>query len=257
MADGDDPPPSQDGEGCRDDKIGHVEPLNSGRIKKGEIRNPNGRAGKPKPAAPRQRPEEIVLREADRLVTVKIGNKIRRMPVSEAVVRRLWSDALSGNPAAARDAFRLLREAYLAQETHQREMMTGLMAMQESARREERDSPGTERWPHSKDMIVTLRKAEITGPLDAEMAEEFRNIRDMYRQMIWDAHENEELENESLDSDSIEDMKRHEILLKKIRDGFSDSTIKGEPVIEPVEKILAMNKSELLFGANGRRSAAL
>lgn len=232
---GDEPP---DGRGNGGKRL-----QNSGRIKGGEVRNPWGRAGKPRPASFQTRPEDVFLEEAERRVRPKIGDRYVTMPVFKAVARRVWSEALTGPPAAAREAFRIYRDAHRAREAYQREIITGVVEMKERAREWERENRSIEQWPHSSDIIATPGRQAVTGPTTEELARAFRETRDLHRLITWSEHDlDEALTKTPDDADLLEQRKYFVKILKKLRHGFGDATIKGQPVIEPIEKILSMKR---------------
>jgi hypothetical protein len=77
-------------------EVGYGRPPAHTRFQKGQSGNPGGRR-KGQPTA-----QELILREAGRLVKIKNGDKTETITKHEALVRRLWSSAMQGELGAAR-----------------------------------------------------------------------------------------------------------------------------------------------------------
>ncbi|MFN3891262.1 MAG: DUF5681 domain-containing protein [Beijerinckiaceae bacterium] len=72
-------------------KVGYGKPPKSGQFKPGQSGNPKGRPKKPPTT------EELFLKEAARLVGVRVGDQITHMSRREALVRKVFQMALEGN----------------------------------------------------------------------------------------------------------------------------------------------------------------
>jgi hypothetical protein len=85
--------------------VGYKRPPKETRFKKGQSGNPKGR---PKTLNLNRDSDwsanAIVLKEGERLISVREGNEIRDMPVIEAVVRKQFGTALGGNAYAQKQA---------------------------------------------------------------------------------------------------------------------------------------------------------
>lgn len=90
--------------------VGYRRPPKAHQFKPGQSGNPNGRP-KGKPTF-----QEVIAREAQRLVKMKVGDEIVRIPKQEALVRKLFALALEGNLSAAR---LLLQQSELAERASQ------------------------------------------------------------------------------------------------------------------------------------------
>lgn len=79
----------------KDYEVGYGKPPKATRFKTGQSGNPRGR--------PRKKPEtlsSLLEKEAiEKIVLVENGNR-RKVTKLEALIKRLWNDALAGNPRA-------------------------------------------------------------------------------------------------------------------------------------------------------------
>jgi hypothetical protein len=74
--------------------VGYRRPPKSGQIKPGEVRNPWGRTGK------RQRTEDLLLKVAEEKIPATVNGRASSMTQEEAAYRKVFQDALKGNPTA-------------------------------------------------------------------------------------------------------------------------------------------------------------
>lgn len=86
-------------------EVGYARPPKANQFKPGQSGNPAGR--------PRGRPsfEEIILAEAQRIVKIKVGDKILHIDRDCALVRKLFDSALAGNMRALQMALTFLQFA--------------------------------------------------------------------------------------------------------------------------------------------------
>jgi hypothetical protein len=82
-------------------QVGYCQPPKQHQFKPGQSGNPNGR---PKGVPTLQ---EVMTKEATKLIKVKQGDKIIHVPKAEALARRIFGMALEGDLAAARIVFQL------------------------------------------------------------------------------------------------------------------------------------------------------
>ena len=89
-----------------DYKVGYRNPPKETRFKKGHSGNPKGRRSRKKSV------EEAVRSILTEPVEIKVGGKLRKVPMFEAALMRLRMDALSGSPSERRQAIKLLRDMF-------------------------------------------------------------------------------------------------------------------------------------------------
>src|SRR5690348_9421829 len=99
-------------------RTGHCRPPIEHRFRPGQSGNP---AGRPKRGATGacEPTKRVMLDEAYRMVTVKIGGENVEMPMNEAVFRALGEAALAGSRVAQRQWTRMVREAEAEQRRDQ------------------------------------------------------------------------------------------------------------------------------------------
>lgn len=89
--------------------VGYCKPPVSGQFKLGQSGNPKGR---PKG---RKSPDKIIAEVLNRKITVREGDKKKRVTLFDALCRRIFNDGLKGNAKATDQALSLLRIMSTAQ----------------------------------------------------------------------------------------------------------------------------------------------
>jgi hypothetical protein len=84
--------------GCGDFEVGYGKPPQRTRFRKGQSGNPGGRPR----GVTAGRAKALALREAYRMVRVKVGNRIVSLPAIQAILRGQIALAAKGNGAAQR-----------------------------------------------------------------------------------------------------------------------------------------------------------
>src|SRR5438552_16265216 len=82
--------------------VGYRKPPAHSRFRKGRSGNPSGKGR----AFENQRAKELIRQEVYRLLSVREGGKLKRIPALRAVVRRLVGTAALGDSAAQRALLR-------------------------------------------------------------------------------------------------------------------------------------------------------
>jgi hypothetical protein len=88
-------------------QVGYARPPLQSRFKKGQSGNPTGRRRR---ATDTVRGNDLLRQEADRLVTVREGDKVVRMPAARAAVRRLFHAAVQGDWSALKMVLAVLQD---------------------------------------------------------------------------------------------------------------------------------------------------
>jgi hypothetical protein len=86
--------------------IGYRSPPVHSRFRKGQSGNPTGKR-RPDEA---ERAKKIICQEAYRLLTIREGDKVTRMPALQAVLRSQITSAAKGNVAAQRAVIKTAQE---------------------------------------------------------------------------------------------------------------------------------------------------
>jgi Family of unknown function (DUF5681) len=90
--------------------VGYGKPPVHSRFCKGKSGNPTGK----RRHGEAERAELLIRKEAYRLLTVREGDKVTRMPAVQAVLRTQIASALKGNVSAQRAVFKLLQDSEAA-----------------------------------------------------------------------------------------------------------------------------------------------
>src|SRR5688572_20735743 len=88
-------------------EVGYGKPPPHSRFRKGQSGNPTGRPR----GMSRGRTSDLALKEAFRLVSVREGDKVTKMPAMQAVLRSLVAFAAKGSGPAQRALIELVRVA--------------------------------------------------------------------------------------------------------------------------------------------------
>lgn len=165
-------------------------PSNSGRFQKGQSGNPKGRPKRAEPAPASfdaQGIMAVILREAERPVSIRDGGEISQISAREAVARALYATAVKGHPYALRTVVEMLGRAEReeAREIAEdnafwKEYCAAHRAEIEQAKR--KGEPVPTPLPHPEDIILAPGKwVRFTGPTsedDALRFEELCRLRD-------------------------------------------------------------------------------
>lgn len=150
-------------------------PPKSTRFQKGQSGNPKGRPKKTSsfPFHPRLEPhpiQELILKEAERGVTIREGDSVSVIPAKQALIRALHNVALKGNPHALRTAAQLHERIEREKAIEIKAENELWEAYQQKCREEikEAESKGEApppHLPHPDDIIIRYGKPPLfTGP---------------------------------------------------------------------------------------------
>lgn len=133
----------------------------------GQSGNPAGRprrSGKPgdRLRGATEPTRQLILEEAYRMVEVRDGDAVTRMPMNQAVLRAIGAAALNGNPSAQRRWAALVQEA----EAQQKRAQLAIFNVAEradyewAAKRRERDGEG-DFDPYAEDILIDSRSGSV------------------------------------------------------------------------------------------------
>jgi hypothetical protein len=86
--------------------VGYGKPPVHSRFRKGQSGNPTGK----RRHGEAERAQALIWEEAYRLLTVREGDKVTRMPALQAVIRSQIASAAKGNVAAQRAVFKAVQD---------------------------------------------------------------------------------------------------------------------------------------------------
>jgi hypothetical protein len=87
-------------------QVGYGHPPLHSRFRRGKSGNPTGRPRR----GEAERAQMLIWKEAYRLLTVREGDKVTRMPVMQAVWRSLLTSAAKGNVSAVRAVIKFMHD---------------------------------------------------------------------------------------------------------------------------------------------------
>jgi hypothetical protein len=169
--------------------VGYGRPPERTRFKKGQSGNPKGRpkADDPGTIGPRSA-DALVMKEAERLITVREGEETRQITAIEAVLRSQYVSATKGNAHSQKhiveryDRAESGRRRQIQEENEfwERYVATQREAIAEAKRKgEEPPAP----LPHPDDVVIDDKGVRFIGPIDDEMAAELAKklkLRDLF-----------------------------------------------------------------------------
>jgi hypothetical protein len=174
-------------------EVGYRRPPASGQFKKGQSGNPKGRPKEKLPLPMSDRSANaLVLKSAERPVTVREGDEHRQVPAIDAVILAQVNTAIRGNAYAQKhyieryDRAELERRQEDAQKVAEKiKLWTDYKTRQLEAHAEAKrkgEPPPTE-LPHPDDVLIDEKGVRFLGPTDEEGLRKFETLlryRDAY-----------------------------------------------------------------------------
>jgi hypothetical protein len=182
-------------------EVGYGRPPVHTRFKAGQSGNPRGRRRKPRALVSTKiggqpgigfedRVKSLALEEAYRPITVREGDRVERIPLIQAILRKLGVAAVKGNTRAQRDYLNLVSGAEAARgETTMELLKTAIEYKDEWGRvlaaRARDGTTGPEPVPHPDDIIIDFDNGEvrIDGPASEVQKAAWDKLRAMRPQL--------------------------------------------------------------------------
>lgn len=153
------------------------------RFQKGVSGNPKGRPRKVRALVATKiegkpgigfedRIKELAIKEAYRPIAIREGNRIEKVPIIQAILRKIAVSAANGNVRAQQDFVKLLVGAETDRRMGTMEMLKAAFDYKEKSysvleERERTGITGPELLPHPDDVIINFETGEVTldGPV--------------------------------------------------------------------------------------------
>ena len=217
----------------RNDRIPPVEH----RFRKGVSGNPKGRPCKNRALVSTKvdgglgigfedRIKSLAIKEAYRLITIREGDRLEKIPVIQAILRKVAVAAANGNIRAQQNYLNLLIGAEADRRVATMELLKTAVDYKEHwhhvlAERARKGTTGPEPVPHPDDVIIDYDTGKIRfdGPVDEEQKAAQNRLRTMWPVMEQSLKEiNEEIESNPNDLSLREIQKRTTKVVNWLRD---------------------------------------
>jgi hypothetical protein len=163
--------------------VGYRKPPTQHRFVKGRSGNPKGRPPKRRVDPHEEQMKGLVIDEAYRRVSVREGDRVRTMPVIQAVIRSVAVIAAKGQPRAQRifaDWVRWVESDRRGQKLEYLETVIAYKAEWELEleRRQHLGLTGNEPIPHPDDIVVDFGTGDVTikGPMTKKQKAELEQL---------------------------------------------------------------------------------
>ena len=207
------------------------------RFRKGVSGNPKGRPCKNRALVSTKvdgrpgigfedRIKSLAIKEAYRLIAIREGDRIERIPVIQVILRKVAVDAAKGNIRAQQNILSLVIGAEADRRVATMELLKNAVDYKEHwhhvlAERARKGTTGPEPVPHPDDVIIDYDIGEVRfdGPVDEEQKAAQNRVRTMWPNMEQLLKEiNEEIESNPNDLTLRKTQKRMTKIVNWLRD---------------------------------------
>jgi hypothetical protein len=211
------------------------------RFRKGVSGNPRGRPCKPRALVGtivggqpgiglEDRVKSLAIEEAYRLILIREGDRVERIPIIQAILRKIAVAAANGNARAQQSYLNLVAGAEADQRAATMEMLRTAVDYKEHwhhvlAERARDGTTGPEPVTHPDDVIIDYKTGDVR--IDGPVLEEQKAAWDQLRAM-WPELERNLMEiNEQIESDpKNSSLRKHKKELTKIVSSLRDDALK-------------------------------
>ena len=215
------------------------------RFRKGVSGNPRGRPRKAlalvgtriggQPAiGPEDRIKALAIEEAYRIITIREGDRVERVPVIQAILRKIAVAAANGNTRAQQSYLNLLTGAEADRRMATMEILKHAVEYKEHwglllAQRARSGATGPEPVPHPDDVIIDYRTGEvrIDGPVMEEQKAAEEQLKALWPHLERDLMElNKQIESDPNDVSLRKLQKELMMIVSWLRDGSRKRTLR-------------------------------
>src|SRR6202022_4096935 len=174
--------------------------------------------------------KSLAIEEAYRLITIREGDRVERIPVIQAILRKVAVAAANGNIRAQQNYLNLLIGAEADRRVATMELLKTAIDYKEHwhhvlAERARKGTTGPEQVPHPDEVIIDYETGEIR--IDGPVMEEQKEAQNRLRAMSSDVEQSLKEINEEIESDPNDlGLRKQQKIMTKIVNWLRDDALK-------------------------------